>query len=89
MTELETTGRELERLYRCALGLTALLEELAPGEAIPERKWFLVQQLLQELTDSADDARAGLVLATLRMPKSVPAIATAAGSNLESRSWRR
>lgn len=75
MTELEATGRELEKLYRCALGLAGLLEELAPGDAIPERKWFLVRQLLQELTDSVDDARAGLVLAALRMPNSVPAIA--------------
>lgn len=72
MTELENAGRELERLYRSALSVSALLEDLAPGDVIPERKWFLLQHMLQELTDSADDARAGLVQASLRMTDPVP-----------------
>lgn len=87
MSELEATGRELEKLYRCALGLTALLEDLTPGDAIPEPQWFLVHQLLQELTDSADSARAGLVLATLRLPRLTPVIAPEARPHLESHRW--
>jgi hypothetical protein len=87
MTELEATGLELEKLYRCALGLTALLEDLTPGDAVPERQWFLVHQLLQELTDSADSARAGLVLATLRLPRPMSVVTPEVRLHLESHRW--
>ena len=62
MTNVEAVSRELERVYRAALGLTAVLEDVEPGMAIPETRWCLAQQLLRQLIDASDEARAKLVL---------------------------
>ena len=62
MTNVEAVSRELERVYRAALGLTAVLEDVEPGLAFPEARWYLAQQLLRQLIDASDEARAKLVL---------------------------
>lgn len=62
MTNVEAVSRELESVYRAALCLTAVLEDVEPGLAIPEARWYLAQQLLRQLLDASDEARAKLVL---------------------------